>query len=211
LQYTILGGRCIFRKSIPFEFSSPIRLLSILLDIAIINLSQGNPQISTGEELLKGGHLVLPTTSPSTTARQSRHNTLIQRLLAVRSLSTFPPLHQLQSRFHVHDYSPYFSKGTHFPRLEGQPSSLQYSMATSEVDVKFLGQFAENIQLDHPLLAQSLFQILGNLVMLSDKVLTARKRRRLDTTRDTKSVDLYCRIIWYAREGLKLLEEYVSQ
>ena len=82
-------------------------------------------------------------------------------------------------------------------------------MASSEVDTKFLGQFAENIQGDHPLLAQSLFQILGNQVMLSEKVIKARKLRRLDTTRDTKSVDLYCRIIWYAREGLKLLEEYV--
>lgn len=82
-------------------------------------------------------------------------------------------------------------------------------MATSEVDMKFLGQFADNIQLDHPFLAQNLFQILGNLVMLSEKVIRARKLRRLDTTRDTKSVDLYCRIIWYAREGLKLLEEYV--
>lgn len=75
--------------------------------------------------------------------------------------------------------------------------------------MKFLGQFAENIQQDHPFLAQTLFQILGNLVMLSEKVIRARKLRRLDTTRDTKSVDLYCRIIWYAREGLKLLEEYV--
>jgi len=82
-------------------------------------------------------------------------------------------------------------------------------MASSEVDSKFLGKFAINIQTDHPMLAQNLFQIFGNLVMLSDKVIKARKLRRLDTTRDTKSVDLYCRIIWYAREGLKLLEEYV--
>jgi hypothetical protein len=82
-------------------------------------------------------------------------------------------------------------------------------MATSEVDMKFLGQFAANIQVDHPFLAKSLFQIFGNLVMLSDRVIKARKLRRLDTTRDTKSIDLYCRIIWYAREGLKILEELV--
>jgi 14-3-3 protein len=87
--------------------------------------------------------------------------------------------------------------------------SISILMASSEVDMKFLGQFAANIQGDHPLLAQSLFQIFGNLTMLSEKVIRARKLRRLDTTRDTKSVDLYCRIIWYAREGLKLLEEYV--
>ncbi|KAF7874777.1 hypothetical protein EAF04_001951 [Stromatinia cepivora] len=82
-------------------------------------------------------------------------------------------------------------------------------MASSEVDTKFLGQFAKNIQLDHPLLAQSLFQILGNLTMLSKMVVKARKLRRLDTTRDTKSVELYTRIVWYAKEGLKILEQYV--
>ena len=75
--------------------------------------------------------------------------------------------------------------------------------------MKFLGQFAQGVSIDHPMLAQNLFQICGNQVMLSEKVIRARKLRRLDTTRDTKSVDLYCRIIWYAREGLKLLEEYV--
>jgi hypothetical protein len=82
-------------------------------------------------------------------------------------------------------------------------------MASSEVDMKFLGQFAANIQGDHPLLAQNLFQIFGNLTMLSEKVIRARKLRRLDTTRDTKSVRLYSTIIWYSREGLKLLEQYV--
>ncbi|KAH6720421.1 14-3-3 domain-containing protein [Leptodontidium sp. 2 PMI_412] len=82
-------------------------------------------------------------------------------------------------------------------------------MASSEVDMKFLGNFARNIQIDQPLLSQSLFQILGNITMFSEKVIRARKLRRLDTTRDTKSVDLYCRIIWYTRECLKILEEYV--
>ncbi|KAI9646667.1 hypothetical protein NHQ30_004664 [Ciborinia camelliae] len=82
-------------------------------------------------------------------------------------------------------------------------------MASSEVDTKFLGQFAKNIQLDHPLLAQNLFQVLGNLTMLSKMVVKARKLRRLDTTRDTKSVELYTRIVWYAKEGLKILEQYV--
>ncbi|KAL2074058.1 hypothetical protein VTL71DRAFT_7836 [Oculimacula yallundae] len=83
------------------------------------------------------------------------------------------------------------------------------AMASSEVDMKFLGNFARNIQIDQPLLSQSLFQILGNITMFSEKVIRARKLRRLDTTRDTKSVDLYCRIIWYTRECLKILEEYV--
>jgi hypothetical protein len=84
-------------------------------------------------------------------------------------------------------------------------------MASSEVDMKFLGQFATNIQGDQPFLAQSLFQIFGNLTMLSEKVIRARKLRRQgqDVARDPKVIDLYCRIIWYAREGLKLLEDYV--
>lgn len=82
-------------------------------------------------------------------------------------------------------------------------------MASAEVDMKFLGQFANNIEIDQPFLSKNLFQIFGNLVMLSDKVVKARKLRRLDTTRDTKSVDLYCRIIWYAREGLQILDDYV--
>lgn len=45
--------------------------------------------------------------------------------------------------------------------------------------------------------------------MLSKTVIKARKLRRLDTTRDTKSVELYTRIIWYAKEGLKILEQHV--
>lgn len=91
--------------------------------------------------------------------------------------------------------------------LRNDPTFLQ--MASSEVDLKFLVKFAHNIQDEHPLLAQKLFQVEGNLVMLSAYVIKARKMRRLDATRDTKSVDLYCRIIWYAREGLVLLEQWV--
>lgn len=82
-------------------------------------------------------------------------------------------------------------------------------MASSEVDTKFLAKFADNIQNDQPFLASQLFRVLGNLTMLSPFVIKARKERRLDPTRHTKSIDLYCRIIWYARSGLTILEEYV--
>lgn len=82
-------------------------------------------------------------------------------------------------------------------------------MASSEVDTKFLAKFAANIQSDQPSLASNLFRLLGNLTMLSPYVIKARKERRLDPTRHTKSMDLYCRIIWYARNGLTILEEYV--
>jgi hypothetical protein len=86
---------------------------------------------------------------------------------------------------------------------------LEPVMASSEVDTKFLAKFAANIESDQPLLARNLYILLGNLTMLSPRVIKARKERRLDSTRHTKSMDLYCRIIWYAREGLKILEEYV--
>ncbi|KAA8572528.1 hypothetical protein EYC84_003138 [Monilinia fructicola] len=117
------------------------------------------------------------------------------------ALATDPvasPLHQQD----IYSISPFFS------RQNPRPLAI-IEMASSEVDMKFLGQFAKNIQLDHPLLAQNLFQILGNLTMLSKMVIKARKLRRLDTTRDTKSVELYTRIVWYAKEGLKILEQYV--
>ena len=82
-------------------------------------------------------------------------------------------------------------------------------MASSEVDTKFLGKFAKNIDGDQPILAANLYRVLGNLTSLSSLVIKARKERRLDATRHTKSIDLYCTIIWLAREGLKILEEYV--
>lgn len=82
-------------------------------------------------------------------------------------------------------------------------------MAQGEVDLKFLSQFAENVKYDHPSLSKNLSTVLGNLTMMSELVIRARKSRRLDTTRNTKSVDLYCRIIWYAREGLQILEQIV--
>jgi hypothetical protein len=47
-------------------------------------------------------------------------------------------------------------------------------------------------------------------VILSEKLLRARKTRRLDPTRDTKSVrQLYHHILWLAREGLVIVEQYV--
>ncbi|RKF57270.1 putative 14-3-3 protein, partial [Erysiphe neolycopersici] len=82
-------------------------------------------------------------------------------------------------------------------------------MTISEVDKKYLGRFAGKFQNEYPLLAQSLLQILGIFTMLSGYVTKARKLRRLDISRNSKSSDLYLRIVWLAREGLKILEEYV--
>ena len=55
-----------------------------------------------------------------------------------------------------------------------------------------------------------LYKVLGLSVILSEKLLRARKTRRLDPTRDTKSVrQLYHHILWLAREGLVIVEQYV--
>jgi hypothetical protein len=98
---------------------------------------------------------------------------------------------------------------THTIERERRLGDLTPVMASSEVDTKFLAKFAGNLADDSPFLAQHLFRVLGNLTMLSSFVIKARKERRLDPTRHTKSMDLYCRIIWYARMGLQILEEII--
>jgi hypothetical protein len=82
-------------------------------------------------------------------------------------------------------------------------------MASSDVDQKYLGHFARNVFDDHPNLASCLSQVLGNLIMLSPLVIQARRQRRLDATRNTESIQLYCRIIWYSKAGLTIVEQYV--
>jgi hypothetical protein len=51
-------------------------------------------------------------------------------------------------------------------------------MASSEVDQKFLGQFAKNIANDNALLSSMLFKILGLSVILSKELVRARKLRK---------------------------------
>lgn len=82
-------------------------------------------------------------------------------------------------------------------------------MASSEVDQKALGNFAAVMAFENPLLSAMLYKVLGLSVMLSKKLLRARRRRRLDTTRETKSLQLYHHIIWLSREGLLILEGYI--
>lgn len=87
--------------------------------------------------------------------------------------------------------------------------SIPYFMASTEVDQKFLGQFAKNIASDNPLLSSMLFKLLGLSVILAKQLVRARKLRKLDPTRATKSLDLYFHIIWLSREGLLIVEQYV--
>ncbi|KAJ5957272.1 hypothetical protein N7501_011551 [Penicillium viridicatum] len=89
------------------------------------------------------------------------------------------------------------------------PESWDLWMASSEVDQKALGNFAAVMGLENPLLSSMLYKILGISVMLSKKLLRARKLRRLDTTRETRSLQLYHHIIWLSREGLLILEGYI--
>ncbi|KAF2092981.1 14-3-3 protein, partial [Rhizodiscina lignyota] len=82
-------------------------------------------------------------------------------------------------------------------------------MASSDVDQKYLAQQAQFTSHSSPLMSSSLFQILGLSVMLARKLVRARRLRRLDTSRDTKSLQLYHHIIWLSREGLAILQTFV--
>lgn len=83
-------------------------------------------------------------------------------------------------------------------------------MASLEVDQKYLGKLAKTVETDNPLLASILFKILGLSINLSAHTVKARKQRRLEhTSRPNQSLELYLHIIWLAREGALLLEQYV--
>ncbi|KAI4121307.1 MAG: hypothetical protein LQ347_006896, partial [Umbilicaria vellea] len=96
-----------------------------------------------------------------------------------------------------------------FQSLESFSSDFALLMASSEVDQKFLGLFAKNTGQDNPYLSAMLYKILGLSVLLSKKLVRARKLRKLDTTRDTKSLQLYHHIIWLSREGLVIIEQHI--
>jgi hypothetical protein len=82
-------------------------------------------------------------------------------------------------------------------------------MVGSEVDHKYLGRFAKMTEPHNPILSAGLYKLLGLSTRLSRKLLRARKQRKLDPTRTTKSLDLYRHIIWMAREGLTILQNDV--
>jgi hypothetical protein len=82
-------------------------------------------------------------------------------------------------------------------------------MAISQIEEKILGKLARQTEASNPLLAANLYQVLGLSILLSQKLYRAKKLRKLDTTRDTKSLQLYHQIIWLAREGLSITEIYI--
>ncbi|KJX94190.1 hypothetical protein TI39_contig4210g00003 [Zymoseptoria brevis] len=82
-------------------------------------------------------------------------------------------------------------------------------MAVSLIEEKILGRLAKLVEPSNPFLSASLYQVLGLSILLSRKLYRARKLRKLDGTRDTKSLQLYHHIIWLAREGLSVTEVYI--
>lgn len=82
-------------------------------------------------------------------------------------------------------------------------------MAVSQIEEKILGRLAEQTAPTNALLSASLYQVLGLSILLSRKLYRARKLRKLDGTRETKSLQLYHHIIWLAREGLSIVEVYI--
>ncbi|TKA25691.1 hypothetical protein B0A50_05786 [Salinomyces thailandicus] len=82
-------------------------------------------------------------------------------------------------------------------------------MAVSHIEEKILGRLARAAEPSNPLLSASLYQVLGLSILLSRKLYRARRLRKLDITRDTKSLQLHHQIIWLAREGLSITEVYI--
>ncbi|KEF52706.1 uncharacterized protein A1O9_11123 [Exophiala aquamarina CBS 119918] len=82
-------------------------------------------------------------------------------------------------------------------------------MASSEVDQKFLGYFAKVTTTENNYLSSFLFRVLGLSVILAEKLLRARKAKRLDPVRDPRARHLIHHILWLAREGLVMVEQYI--
>ncbi|KAK3056198.1 hypothetical protein LTR09_002704 [Extremus antarcticus] len=82
-------------------------------------------------------------------------------------------------------------------------------MAVAKIEEKILGRLARQTASTNALLSASIYQVLGLSILLQESLGRARRRRKLDPTRDTKSLQLYHHIIWLAREGLSITEVYI--
>ncbi|RPA75038.1 14-3-3 protein, partial [Ascobolus immersus RN42] len=83
-------------------------------------------------------------------------------------------------------------------------------MVGSEIDQKYLGILAQYTQPFHEELSITLFRLLGLSSLLARKLYRARKQRKLDPTRATKSLDLYRHIIWMSKEGFIMVEDIIQ-
>ncbi|KAF8461922.1 14-3-3 domain-containing protein [Kalaharituber pfeilii] len=79
----------------------------------------------------------------------------------------------------------------------------------AEVDQKYLGIFAKETSENNPELSAALYKVLGLSTLLNRKLVRARKQRKLDPTRPTKSLDLYKHINWMGREGYSIVETII--
>lgn len=122
--------------------------------------------------------------------------------LAATYATSLPPLGQPGAQLGSGDFLIY-SQTTDKARAF---SSL---MASSVVDRKFLGTLAKEVEPENPLLSSTLYKILGLSDRLSGLLVTARKQRKLAPQRAAESQHLHHRILWLAREGLVMLEQYV--
>ncbi|PHH64891.1 hypothetical protein CDD81_3748 [Ophiocordyceps australis] len=86
-------------------------------------------------------------------------------------------------------------------------------MASSQVDQKFLGKLAKGVEHENPLLASMLFKILGLSLNLARQLVAAKKHRPRPDANDEPAAPLVLRrvvhILWLAREGLVMLQQYV--
>jgi len=80
-------------------------------------------------------------------------------------------------------------------------------MATHDIDQKILGALAKEVGSSNPVVSAALFQVLGLSILLSRRLFGARALRH---RHDVKSLAVYHRIIWLAREGLVLTDSYIS-
>lgn len=79
-------------------------------------------------------------------------------------------------------------------------------MASSEIDQKALAALCKESASFNVLLSKSLSEALGISVMLSRKLVRARKLRKFDISRETRSVTFYHEILFLAKSGLGLTE-----
>lgn len=82
-------------------------------------------------------------------------------------------------------------------------------MASSEVDQKFLGRLAKSVERDNPLLSSILFKILGLSLNLSEQLVATKKQRKPDAAASPAFLRRVLHILWLAREGLIMLQQYV--
>ncbi|KAI5289859.1 hypothetical protein KEM54_003056 [Ascosphaera aggregata] len=86
-------------------------------------------------------------------------------------------------------------------------------MASSKVDRRFLGRFATCLKEEDPTLSSTLYRLLGLSLVFSNKLKRAQSLRHLGTATgpeaDKEALDSQQPVLWLAREGLMILEQYV--